>query len=106
MENKVLKIKINKINDKYSYFKIIDFNKDILKLGTEIKTDIHLYKKFYFKITQKSSYFQMEVINNEIYHVFNLYFHEDDKLKPFVIENEYIERFNYLIKEINEKYSR
>lgn len=104
MENKVLKIKINKINDKYSYFRIIDFNKDILKLGTEVKTDIHLYKKFYFKITKKSSYFRMEIINNEIYHVFNLYFHEADKLKPFIIENEYMERFNYLIKTINDKH--
>ena len=34
MKDKLLKIKITKINDKYSYFKIIYFNKDILKLGT------------------------------------------------------------------------
>ena len=105
MKDKVLKIKIIKINEGYSYFKVVYFNKDILKLGTEIKTDIGLYRKFYFKITEKSSYFRMERINNEIYNVFNLYFQEDDKLKPFIIENERIERFNYLIKAINEKYS-
>lgn len=105
MKDKILKIKINKINDKYSYFRIIDFNKNILKLGTEMKADMYFYKRFYFKITEKSSYFRLEVIDNKFYNVFNIYFQEDDKLKPFIIENGYIERFNYLIKEINEKYS-
>lgn len=105
MKDKVLKIKINKINDKYSYFRIIDFDKNILKLGTKIKTDIVLNNKFYFKITEKSSYFRKEITNNEIYNVFNLYFLEYDELKPFIIKNKDIKRFNYLIKEINEKYS-
>ena len=96
MKESVLKIKIEKIDDNYSVFKVVKFNDSILK------KDIKIIKKdMNFLISDDKTEFYYNLASDKP--VLNINYKEQNETL-YTIENKYIEYINKIVTEVNKKY--
>lgn len=96
MKEAVLEIKIEKIDDNYSVFKVVKFNDSILK------KDIKIIKKdMNFLISDDRTEFYYNLTNDKP--VLNINYKEKNETLYF-IENKHINYINKIITEVNKKY--
>lgn len=96
MKKSVLEIKIEKIDDNYSVFKVVKFNDSILKKGIKIIKDDIL-----FSINEDRTEFYYNLVKDRP--VLNINYKE--KIETlYIIENKYIEYINKIVTEVNKKY--
>jgi hypothetical protein len=96
MKKSVLEIKIEKIDNNYSVFKIIKFNDSILK------KDIKIIKKdITFLVTDDKTEFYYNLVSDKP--VLNINYKEKNETLYF-IENKHIEYINKIVTEVNKKY--
>ena len=96
MKKSVLEIKIEKIDDNYSVFKVVKFNDSILK------KDIKIIKKdMTFLISDDKTEFYYNLASDKP--VLNINYKEQNETL-YTIENKYIEYINKIVTEVNKKY--
>lgn len=96
MKEAVLEIKIEKIDDNYSVFKVVKFNDSILK------KDIKIIKKdMNFLISDDRTEFYYNLTSDKP--VLNINYKEKNETLYF-IENKHINYINKIITEVNKKY--
>lgn len=96
MKESVLEIKIEKIDNDYSVFKIVKFNDSILK------KDIKIIKKdMTFLISDDKTEFYYNLASDKP--VLNINYKKQNKTL-YTIENKYIEYINKIVTEVNKKY--
>ena len=96
MKKSVLEIKIEKIDNNYSVFKIIKFNDSILK------KDIKIIKKdMNFLISDDRTEFYYNLASDKP--VLNINYKEQNETL-YTIENKYIDYINKIVTEVNKKY--
>lgn len=96
MKESVLEIKIEKIDDDYSVFKVVKFNDSILK------KDIKIIKKdMTFLISDDKTEFYYNLASDKP--VLNINYKEQNETL-YTIENKYIEYINKIVTEVNKKY--
>lgn len=96
MKESVLEIKIEKIDDNYSVFKVVKFNDSILK------KDIKIIKKdMNFLISDDRTEFYYNLASDKL--VLNINYKEQNETL-YTIENKYIEYINKIVTEVNKKY--
>ena len=96
MKESVLEIKIEKIDDNYSVFKVVKFNDSILK------KDIKIIKKdMNFLISDDKTEFYYNLASDKP--VLNINYKEQNETL-YTIENKYIEYINKIVTEVNKKY--
>ena len=96
MKKSVLEIKIEKIDNNYSVFKIIKFNDSILKKNIKI-----IKKDITFLVTDDKTEFYYNLVSDKP--VLNINYKEKNKTLYF-IENKHIEYINKIVTEVNKKY--
>lgn len=96
MKKSVLEIKIEKIDNDYSVFKIVKFNDSILK------KDIKIIKKdITFSVSDDETEFYYNLVSNKP--ILNINYKEKDEFLYF-IQNKHIDYINKIITEVNKKY--
>lgn len=96
MKESVLEIKIEKIDNDYSVFKIVKFNDSILK------KDIKIIKKdITFLVSDDETEFYYNLVSNKP--ILNINYKEKDEFLYF-IQNKHIDYINKIITEVNKKY--
>ena len=96
MKESVLEIKIEKIDDNYSVFKVVKFNDSILK------KDIKIIKKdMTFLISDDKTEFYYNLASDKP--VLNINYKEKDEFLYF-IQNKHIDYINKIVTEVNKKY--
>ena len=96
MKESVLEIKIEKIDNDYSVFKIVKFNDFILKKNIKI-----IKKDITFLVSDDETEFYYNLISDKP--VLNINYKEKNETLYF-IQNEHIEYINKMIMEVNKKY--
>ena len=96
MKESVLEIKIEKIDNDYSVFKIVKFNNSILKKDIKI-----INKNITFLVTDDKTEFYYNLVSDKP--VLNINYKEKNETLYF-IQNKYIENINKIITEVNKKY--
>ena len=96
MKKSVLEIKIEKIDNNYSVFKIVKFNDSILK------KDIKIIKKdITFLVSDDETEFYYNLASDKP--VLNINYKEKDEFLHF-IQNKHIDYINKIVTEVNKKY--
>lgn len=96
MKKSVLEIKIEKIDNNYSVFKIVKFNDSILK------KDIKIIKKdITFLVSDDETEFYYNLASDKP--VLNINYKEKDEFLYF-IQNKHIDYINKIVTEVNKKY--
>ena len=96
MKESVLEIKIEKIDNDYSVFKIVKFNDSISK------KDIKIIKKdITFLVSDDETEFYYNLVSNKP--ILNINYKEKDEFLYF-IQNKHIDYINKIITEVNKKY--
>lgn len=96
MKESVLEIKIEKIDDSYSVFKVVKFNDSILK------KDIKIIKKdMNFLISDDRTEFYYNLASDKP--VLNINYKKQNETL-YTIENKYIKYINKIVTEVNKKY--
>lgn len=96
MKKSVLEIKIEKIDNNYSIWKIVKFDDSILKKGIKIIKDDIL-----FSINEDRTEFYYNLVKDRP--VLNINYKE--KIETlYIIENKHIDYINKIITEVNKKY--
>lgn len=96
MKESVLEIKIEKIDNDYSVFKIVKFNDSILKKNIKI-----IKKDMTFLISDDKTEFYYNLASDKP--VLNINYKKQNKTL-YTIENKYIEYINKIVTEVNKKY--
>ncbi|PHI06662.1 hypothetical protein [Fusobacterium polymorphum] len=96
MKKSVLEIKIEKIDNDYSVFKIVKFNDSILKKDIKI-----INKDITFSVTDDKTEFYYNLVSDKP--VLNINYKEKNETLYF-IQNKHIENINKIITEVNKKY--
>lgn len=96
MKKSVLEIKIEKIDNNYSVFKIVKFNDSILK------KDIKIIKKdITFLVSDDETEFYYNLVSDKP--ILNINYKEKDEFLYF-IQNKHIDYINKIVTEVNKKY--
>ena len=95
MKKSVLEIKIEKIDNNYSIWKIVKFDDSILKKDMKIIKDNIL-----FSINEDRTEFYYNLVKDRPVLIINY----KEKEKLYTIENKYIEHINKIVTEVNKKY--
>ena len=96
MKESVLEIKIEKIDNDYSVFKIVKFNDFILKKNIKI-----IKKDMTFLISDDETEFYYNLVSDKP--ILNINYKEKDEFLYF-IQNKHIEYINKIVTEVNKKY--
>ena len=96
MKKSVLEIKIEKIDNDYSVFKVVKFNDSILKKNIKI-----IKKDMNFLISDDKTEFYYNLASDKP--VLNINYKEQNETL-YTIENKYIEYINKIVTEVNKKY--
>lgn len=96
MKKSVLEIKIEKIDDNYSVFKVVKFNDSILKKNIKI-----IKKDMTFLISDDRTEFYYNLVSDKP--ILNINYKEKDETL-YTINNKYIEYINKIVTEVNKKY--
>ena len=96
MKKSVLEIKIEKIDNNYSIWKIVKFDDSILKKDIKIIKDNIL-----FSINEDRTEFYYNLVKDRPVLIINY----KEKIETlYTIENKYIEHINKIVTEVNKKY--
>lgn len=96
MKESVLEIKIEKIDNDYSAFKVVKFNDSILKKNIKI-----INKDITFLVTDDKTEFYYNLVSDKP--VLNINYKEKNETLYFM-QNKYIEDIHKIITEVNKKY--